>query len=168
MDFDSSTTTVYVISYLYRPQTKFAKVIFSQVSVCSQGGGVHGKGVCMAGGMCGRGACMAGGCACQGCMHGWGVCMSGGHAWQGACMTGGMHGTGVCVAGGVWLTRGHAWQGGAWHAHPPASRYYEIWSMSGRYTSYWKAFLSTMLSGIVKRLSIVKREQLNLMNLISD
>ena len=45
--------------YYYRPQTKFAKVMFLQVSVCPQGGGgMHG---CSGGGgMCGcsRGACM--------------------------------------------------------------------------------------------------------------
>ena len=29
---------------LYRPQTTFAKVMFSQVSVCPQGGGVRGRG----------------------------------------------------------------------------------------------------------------------------
>ena len=30
--------------------------------------------------------------------------------------------------------------GGVCHAHPPG-RYYEIQSMSGRYASYWNAFL---------------------------
>ena len=69
----------------YRPQTKFAKVMFLQVSVCPHGG-VRGRGVCMVGG-----ACMVG------------VCMLGGHAWWGVCMAGGMHGGGVhcrgaCVA----------------------------------------------------------------------
>ena len=44
----------------YRPQTKFAKVMFLQVSVCPQGGG----GVCGRGSMHGRGACVAGG-ACM-------------------------------------------------------------------------------------------------------
>ena len=59
-----------------------------------------------------------------------GVCMAGGHAWQEACKAGGMHGRGH-----AWQ-QGHAWQGvHMWHAHPP-SIYYEIWSMSGRYTSY--------------------------------
>ena len=44
--------------------------------------------------------------------------------WRGgACMVGGMRGRGVCVA-----------------CIPPA-RYYEIRSMSGRYASYWNAFL---------------------------
>ena len=41
---------------------------------------------------------------------------------------------GVCVVGGV-HSGGHVWQGGM------RGRYYEIRSMSGRYTSYWNAFL---------------------------
>ena len=47
-----------------------------------------------------------------------GACMAGG-----VCGRGGMCSRGVCMAGGV---RG---------------RYYEIRSMSGRYASYWNAFL---------------------------
>ena len=86
----------------YRPQTKFAKVMFSQV-----GGG---------GGMCGRGACMAGGA----CVHGRG----GMHTWQG----------------------GYAWQGVCMACMPPG-RYYEIRSMSGRYTSYWNSFLLVISFG---------------------
>ena len=108
----------------YRQQTKFAKVMFSQVSVCPWGGGVcvawecvwlggmHGRG----GGMCGRGCvwqgeCMVGVCMVRGVcgrgMHGrgyvagrcaWqrGICGRG-HAWQGACMAGGVHGRGACM-----------------------------------------------------------------------
>ena len=53
-----------MFAFYYRPQTKFAKVMFLQVSVCPQGG-----------------ACMAG----KGGMCGWG----GGHAWLGrGCMHG--------------------------------------------------------------------------------
>ena len=54
-------------------------------------------------------------------MHGGGPCMAGGHArWgQGACIAGG-----GCVA-----------EGGM------RGRYYGIRSMSGRYASYWNAFL---------------------------
>ena len=69
---------------VFLPPEKFAKVMFSQVSVCP-----WGWGVCMAGG-----ACMAGGG-----VHGRGhalqgeACIAGG-----ACMAGGMHGRGVCVA----------------------------------------------------------------------
>ena len=76
----------------YRPQTKFAKVMFLQVSVCPRGGGVRG----------------------------WG------HAWQG----GGMHGRG--------------WQGGQ------ILRDTVIRSMSGRYASYWNAFLFNLnLTGLM-------------------
>ena len=117
--------------------------MFSQASVIlfTGGGGMCGRwGASMGGGMCGRGACMAG------VMHDRGMCMAGGmhvggHAWQvgcvwqgsmcgreacvagamhgrGACMTGGVHGQEVCMAGG--RRDGHC---------------------SGRYTSYWNAFL---------------------------
>ena len=54
--------------------------------------------------------------------------MHGRGTWQG-----GVHGGGACVAGGVWW--GHVWWGGM------HSKYYEIRSMSGWYTSYWNAFL---------------------------
>ena len=67
----------------YRPQTKFpedAKVMFLQVSVCPQGGGMW-QGVCM------TGACMAGACVA-------GACVAGGHAWQG-----GFVARGVCGGG---------------------------------------------------------------------
>ena len=38
--------------------------------------------------------------------------------------------------------RGCAWQGGVCATHAPSpGRYYEIRSMSGRYASYWNAFL---------------------------
>ena len=66
---------------------------------------------------------------------GHGMC-GGGHVWQGACMVGGVRDGG-----------GHAWQGdmrrrGACMACTPLpGRYYEIQSMSWRYTSYWNAFL---------------------------
>ena len=74
----------------------------------------------MAGVMHGReGACMAGGMCVRG------ACVAGWHAWQG-----GMHCREVCVAGGH-----------VWHARPSRYMYYEIRSMSGRYASYWNAFL---------------------------
>ena len=72
-----------------------------------------GEGVCMAGGVA-AGACVAG----EGGMHGWlgrGACMAG----EGACMAGG-----TCMVGGVRRYYG-----------------YGIRSMSGRYPSYWNAFL---------------------------
>ena len=69
----------------YRPQTKFAKVMFLQVSVCPQGGWLTWQGACMAGGVC-----MAG-------VPVWQV----GHVWQeGVHGRGSMHG------------RGRVWQGG--------------------------------------------------------
>ena len=108
-------------SAYYRPQTKFANVMFLQVSVCPRGG-VPGKGACMAGMfvhsggacmgrrvVCGRGTCMVGGVHGRG--HTWhgegGVCMAGGvHGGggmhdRGTCMVGSMHGRGACVIGGM-------------------------------------------------------------------
>ena len=167
----------------YRPQRKFAKVMFLQVCVCPQGvcgrgmckdGGLHGRGgghamqgVCMVGGMHGGGHAWQGACVAGG-MHGRGACMAGGHAWQGHEWHWVTHGKGACMVGGIYgwgmHGRGHAWQRGvcgrgacitggiygrgmhgrghAYHACPP-SRYYGhgIRSMSGRYTSYWNAFL---------------------------
>ena len=84
---------------------------------------MHGRGIC--GGMCG-GVYMAGG----GGMHG----------------NRGVHGRGACVVGE------HAWQEGhVWHACPP-SRYYAIRSMSGRYSSYWNAFLLNNFSELMTNL----------------
>ena len=80
-----------------------------------------GKVACMAGGMCGRGACMAGGVCGRRGKHG----------------GGGMHGRRR-----VWQ-EGQAWRGACMACMLPStgSRYYEIRSMSGRYASYWNAFL---------------------------
>ena len=89
--------------HYYHPQTKFAKVMFSQVSVCMCGkGGMHGwggmaGGACVAGGgMCGKGACVARGCVAGG-MHGREVCMAGGTCVAGGTATaaGGTHSTGM-------------------------------------------------------------------------
>ena len=84
----------------YRPQLSCGKVMFSQVSVIlfTAGGG----------GMCGRGVCMAGGHVWQRSMHG--GCMAGGiyggeDVWQGcvcgrgACVVGACMARGACVAG---------------------------------------------------------------------
>ena len=75
------------------------------------------------------------------------LCMAGGYAWQGvACMAGGMRGMGACMAGGracgggIHGRRGCALQG------PHPRRYHEIRSKSGRYASYWNAFLSLMFA----------------------
>ena len=74
----------------YRPQTKFAKVMFLQVSVILSGGGVRG---------CSRGAC-------------------------------------VVARGGM-----RDWSGGDMRGF-----FDEIQSMSGRYASYWNAFLFVICS----------------------
>ena len=89
-----------------------------------------------------RGACVvaAGGCmvAGGGCVVAGGVCMvaaEGGHAWllRGVCL--------VAQGGHVWLLRGGvhccSWGGGM----RGIQRDTEIRSMSGRYASYWNAFL---------------------------
>ena len=85
------------------------------------GGGMHGRGACVAeGGVCG------GGYVWQGAMCD-GVCVAGGCAWQGACMAEGD----MCARGGVHSKEeGHVWQGAcmagawqgghAWHTPPPA------------------------------------------------
>ena len=81
------------VSYFYRPQTKFAKVMFLHVSVILSTGGA-----CMVapgGGVCG---CSAGVRGCSGGMH----CCSGGvHG----CSRGGMCG---CSGGHAWLLPGGA------------------------------------------------------------
>ena len=83
-----------------------------------------------------QGVCMTGG------MHGRGGIHGRGHVWQGggACMAGGFVARG-CVVGGM-HDRGCITGGQACMAHmSPLGRYYEIRSMSGRYASYWNAFL---------------------------
>ena len=77
------------------------------------------QGACVKGGVHDRGCVCGGGDMCgRGSMHGREGCVAG------ACMAG-MHG------------RGCAWQG----MHAPPRGYDEIRSMSGRYASYWNAFL---------------------------
>ena len=135
----------------YRPQTKFAKVMFLQVSVCPQVGEacVVARGACMVaqGGMRG---CSGGMRGCSGgCMVALGgVCgffrgcawfFLGGHVWF---FLGGVRGfcQGVCMvfSGGCMVFPG----GCAWFFPGGACiGYDEIWSMSGRYASYWNAFL---------------------------
>ena len=60
-----------------------------------------------------------------------GVCVAGGVHGRG-----GMHGRGTCVC-----DRGACMAGWVCATHAPPGRYYEIRSMSGRYASYWNAFL---------------------------
>ena len=146
--------------YFYRPQTKFGARLYFYISLsfCSQGGAcvvalaeVHAwllggacmvapGGVCMVaqGGVCGcsgRGACVVAQGACMvapggACVVAWGACMV---LFGGACVVlfrGGMHGF---IRGGM---RGFF----------SFFRYNEIRSMSGRYASYWNAFLFIQLS----------------------
>ena len=120
-------------AFLLPPATKLGqRNIFRSVcqEFCWGGhewwGGVHDRrGACMAGGMPGGGV-SGGGYVLQG------ACMAGGHAWHGR----GMHGRG-CVhgRGDVCVVVGACMAGGM------HGRYYMIWSMSERYTSYLNAFL---------------------------
>ena len=114
-----------------------------------------------------RGACVVarrGMHGCRGCVVAWGVCVV-----VGVCVVaGGMHGyRGCMVAGGMcmvvggcgcWgvcvVARGHAWLQGEGHAWLPGGvrgcrgayvGYDKIWSMSGRYASYWNAFLFNII-----------------------
>ena len=126
--------------------------------VCSQGGGVRGcSGGC---------AWLLGGGSVRGCSGGACVVALGGHAWLllgGACVVapeghagysgghgcsrgvcvvapmGGMHG---CSGGHVWLLpRGACMVALGRGGMCGIRRHTEIRSMSGRYTSYWNAFL---------------------------
>ena len=101
-------------------------------------GGMRGfiRGACMVlfGGVCGFiwGACVV---LFGGGMHGfiWGACMV---LFGGACM--------VLFGGHAWFySGGHAWfySGGGVHGFFSFFGYNEIRSMSGRYASYWNAFL---------------------------
>ena len=108
------------------PQQSRGKVIFSEACVKNS---VHRGGHAWQGGMCGRGCAWQGAYMMGGMCGRGGACVAGGHAWQGD-----MHG------GGGMHGRGCAWQGCAWQGGMHG-RYYEIRSMSGRYTSYWNAFL---------------------------
>ena len=92
-----------------------------------QRGGVRGEGGMHDERVRGKGGVAKGGCVWQkGGMHGKGgvcgegACVVGRYAWQRVCMAGGMCGRG-CVAGGI-------------HVRRDSHR-------SGRYTSYWNAFL---------------------------
>ena len=86
-----------ISEYLYRPQTKFAKVMFLQVSVCPHGGYacvVAPRGVCVvaAGGRGHAWLLLRG--------HVWLLWGGGGHVWL---LWGDVRG---CSGGHVWLLRG--------------------------------------------------------------
>ena len=85
--------------------------------------------------------CPQGGiCACQG------VWVAGGHSWwMGACVAGlGMYDRGCVGGGGV----------------APSGRYHEIRSMSGRYASYWNAFLLKLFAVPSMLLQVTKLNSL--------
>ena len=138
-------------------------ILFTGGGVRGRGGRAWQGGACMAGGAGGR--AWQGGHAWRGGAWQGGSCVVGGHAWfysavgglrgfirggvhgfiWGACVVlfGGVHGFirgGVCgfIRGGV---RGFIWRGGV-RVFFSFSGYNEIRSMSGRYASYWNAFLS--------------------------
>ena len=82
--------------------------------------------------------------------HAWWAAYVVGHAWQGGMhFTGhvwqvGMHGRGACMA------RGRAWQGGvAWLGGMRGRRYGHC---SGRYASYWNAFLLSIVKVFMNKI----------------
>ena len=88
----------------YRPQPKFAKVMFSQVFVCPQGGGISVQGGFCPGGFCPGGLYLGGLCPGGLCPR-WGLYpvgyLSGGSLWvslMGPCL-GGLCPGGVSVQG---------------------------------------------------------------------
>ena len=102
---------------------------------CPQGGGMRG---CRGGVHACWGACVVGGgvCGCQGaCMVAGGMHGCWGHAWLLGGMCGHMGGMHSC-GGHVWLWGVCVVAGGG-----ACMGYNEIRSMSGRYASYWNAFL---------------------------
>ena len=120
--------------------------------VRGEGEGVHGEQGCVVKGcMCGEGghAWQRGACVAKG-----GMCGKGGHVWQrgrgawqkGVCMAKGeacMIKGDMCGKGGMRGKGGHAWQMGGMCG----IRDTEIRSMSGRYASYWNAFLLVCIVG---------------------
>ena len=105
-------------------------------------------GVCLS---TGGGGCMAGG-------HAWQEDVGGrqGHAWQGGMHGGGMHGREACMS-----KRGCTWQGACISCTPATAtpprqilRDTVIQSMSGRYASYWNAFLFSVFLPPVDRLMV--------------
>ena len=120
--------------------------MFLQVSVCPRG-----EGACVVAPGVGWGHAWLLPGGVHGCSGG-----RGGHAWLlrggmhgcsrgGACMVAlgeGMHG---CSGGHAWLLQGGVWllPGGGMHGCSGGLRGFfdEIRSMSGRYASYWNAFL---------------------------
>ena len=103
MNRDPLNTTVY-----YQPQTKFSKVMFSQVFVCPLGGGgvsVQGEGS-LSGGLCPGGSLSRGlyprGVSVQGVSIQGGLCPRGSLS-KGVSVQGGLCSRGVSVQGGVFV-----------------------------------------------------------------
>ena len=86
-------------------------------------------------------------------MHG---CL-GGHAWLLGGMRGCSEGMRGCLGGVCMVAPGgmHGFFRGACMVFPGGAcvGYDEIWSMSGRYTSYWNAFLSSLFFNYVRMCS---------------
>ena len=120
--------------HFYRPQAKFAKVMFLQVSVCPQwGGGMHG---------------------CSGGWHAW-LLWGGMHGF----FWGGKRGI-FWGRGHAWfLLGGHEWffPGGAcmFFSGGACVGYDEIRSMSGWYASYWNAFLYETSENLVAAFELI-------------
>ena len=133
----------------YRQQLLLRKGnVFTSICFSVHRGHAWQRGVCMAkgaymvkGGMCGKGDIHG-----KGGMHGKGVMCGRGHTWGGMC-GGGMHGKGDMHG------RGHAWQGHEWQGlcmaggmHGGEGRHgRRDGHCSGRYASYWNAFLFNLV-----------------------
>ena len=118
--------------------------------------GMHGKG---GGGMYGKGEhAWQGSHAWRG-VHGRKVCMAGGMHGRGVCVARGIHDSGVCMARGVCGRevhgRGCTWQGGMCGRRDG--------HCSGRYTSYYNAFLFIMI--IVNAESLLQKMHLLMLEL---
>ena len=131
-----------ILGYFYRPQRSWGKVIFSEACVNNS---VH-RGGSMRGCTGGFAWFYSGGCAwfySGGCVWFY----LGGHAWfysggvRGFIQWGGMRG--FIQWGGM---RGFIQQGGPVRGFFIFFGYNEIRSMSGRYASYWNAFLLKIIS----------------------
>ena len=106
----------------------FTGICLSTGGACVAGGACTVGGACVVEDVHGRGACMVRTCMMGG-MCGWGSAWPGG---GGSAWPGGMYGGGTCVVGAC-MAGGHAWQGDM-HSRRDGH-------CSGRYASYWNAFL---------------------------
>ena len=132
----------------YRPQTKFAKVMFSQLSVCPQGGGLS---LCLGslrprwGGLCPGDLCPGGSLLRVGAL-------SRGFSVQGVSVRGDLSGR-VSVGGAVCL--GDSLSRGGSLSEGSLSRGVSVMEtprmvMSGWYASYWNAFCNPQFPFLFK------------------